>query len=105
MSSFHEGGTKLDRFLPKDQHIQKKLLNFENWFSGELSNMGHYFRKQRDSKINVIKKCAPKLTFFNEKKMVKDSNYFRHRKCWHFLRPPHFTNSQNSTISFEHVDF
>ena len=25
------GGTKLERFLPKNQHIQRKLLNFENW--------------------------------------------------------------------------
>ena len=29
--SFQAGGTKLERFLPKDQHIQRKLLNFENW--------------------------------------------------------------------------
>ena len=25
------GGTKLERFLPKNQHAQRKLLNFENW--------------------------------------------------------------------------
>ncbi len=24
------GGTKLERFLPKNQHTEKKLLNFEN---------------------------------------------------------------------------
>ena len=24
-------GTKLERFLPKNQHTQRKLLNFENW--------------------------------------------------------------------------
>ena len=24
-------GTKLDRFFPKNQHTQRKLLNFENW--------------------------------------------------------------------------
>ena len=29
------GGTKLERFLPKNQHTQRKLLNFENWISGE----------------------------------------------------------------------
>jgi hypothetical protein len=23
--------TKLERFLPKNQHTQRKLLNFENW--------------------------------------------------------------------------
>ena len=30
-------GAKLERFLPKNQHNQKKLSNFENWVSGELS--------------------------------------------------------------------
>ena len=25
------GGTKLERFLPKNLHTQRKLLNFENW--------------------------------------------------------------------------
>ena len=29
--SFQMGGAKLDRFLPKNQHTQRKLLNFENW--------------------------------------------------------------------------
>ena len=29
--SFQTGGTKLKRFLPKNQHTQRKLLNFENW--------------------------------------------------------------------------
>ena len=29
--SFQTGGTKLERFLPKNQHTQRKLLNFENW--------------------------------------------------------------------------
>jgi hypothetical protein len=27
--------TKLERFLHKNQHTQKKLLNFENWTNGE----------------------------------------------------------------------
>ena len=35
--SFQTGGTKLERFLPKNQHhTQKKLLNFGNWISGDL---------------------------------------------------------------------
>ena len=33
---FSRGGTKLERFLPKNQQIQK-ILNFENWCSGEVS--------------------------------------------------------------------
>ena len=31
---FSGGGTKLEIFLPKDQHTQRKLLNFESWYSG-----------------------------------------------------------------------
>ena len=31
------GCTKLERFLPKNQHTQRKLLNFENWVNGEVS--------------------------------------------------------------------
>ena len=29
------GGTKLERVLPKNQHTQRKILNFENWTNGE----------------------------------------------------------------------
>ena len=35
--SFQAGCTKLERFLPKNQHTQRKLLNFENWVNGEVS--------------------------------------------------------------------
>ena len=35
--SFQTGGTKLERFLLKNQHTQRKLLNFEIWINGELS--------------------------------------------------------------------
>ena len=31
------GGTKLEGFLPKKKHTQRKLLNFENWVNGEAS--------------------------------------------------------------------
>ena len=51
-----------------------KLLNFKNWSSGELSKIGHHFK--RDLKIEVIKKCAPKIIFFNEEKIQKDSDDF-----------------------------
>ena len=36
LCSFQTGGTKLERFLPKNQHPQGKLLNFKNWISGGL---------------------------------------------------------------------
>ena len=35
--SFQMGDTKLERFLPKNQPTQRKLLNFEFWIIGELS--------------------------------------------------------------------
>ena len=39
--SFQTGDTKLE----KNQHIQRKLLNFANWCCGELSKIQHHFRK------------------------------------------------------------
>ena len=43
--SFQTGSRKLEIFLPKNQHTQRKLLNFENWVNGEVSKIGHHFRK------------------------------------------------------------
>ena len=40
---FSSGGTKLERFLHKNQHNQRKLLNFEFWINGEVSKIGHHF--------------------------------------------------------------
>ena len=54
---FSNGGTKLERFLPKNQHTQRKFLNFENWVDGEMSKIGHHFSKQSYLKIDFIKKC------------------------------------------------
>ena len=36
---------------------KRKLLNFENWVSGEVSKIGHNFSKYSDLKNDVIKKC------------------------------------------------
>ena len=35
--SFQTGGTKLKIFLPKNKHTERKLSNFENWVTGEVS--------------------------------------------------------------------
>ena len=53
-----------------------KLPNFENWSNGELSKIWHHFSNERLSKLILSKnvnnkKCAPKLVFFNEKKLRK----------------------------------
>ena len=55
--SFQTGGTKLERFLPKNQHTQRKILNFENWLNGEVLKIGHHFSKESDLKNDAIKKC------------------------------------------------
>ena len=43
--------------MPKNQHNQRKLLNFENWVSGEVSKIEHNFSKYSDLKNDAIKKC------------------------------------------------
>ena len=76
MLSFQAGGRKLERFLPKNQHTQRKLLNFENWVNGEVLKIGHHFSKESDlSKDLNNKKIAPKIVFFNDKN-EKDSDDF-----------------------------
>ena len=37
--SFLMGDTKLERFLPENQHTQRNLLNFEFCINGELSKV------------------------------------------------------------------
>ena len=37
--SFQMGCTELEGFLPKNQHTQRKSLNFENWVNGEVSKL------------------------------------------------------------------
>ena len=41
--SFQADGTKLERFLPKNEHTQRKLLNFKYWVNSELLKIGHHF--------------------------------------------------------------
>ena len=35
--------SKLENFLHKNQHNQRKLFNFEFWINGKLSKVGHNF--------------------------------------------------------------
>ena len=43
LCSFLGRDTKLESFLPMNQHTQRKLMNFEFWINGELSKIGHHF--------------------------------------------------------------
>ena len=42
---FLSGGHIIRIFLPKNQHTQRKLVNFEDWVNGEVSKIGHDFSK------------------------------------------------------------
>jgi hypothetical protein len=70
--SFQTGGTKLEKILPKNQHTQMILLNFENWVNGRCQNLGIILVSKVIQKLTLSKnvnnkKFAPKLIFFNEK--------------------------------------
>ena len=45
--SFQAGVTKLVIFLHKNQHTQKKLLNFKLWIHSVLSKIGHHFSNEK----------------------------------------------------------
>ena len=64
---FSNQGYKIRKILPKNEHTQRKLLNFENWvIMGRCQKLGIIV----ESKVMlIIKKCAPKLIFFKQKKL------------------------------------
>ena len=53
--SFQTVDTKLEIFLPKNQHTQRKLLDFENRVNGEVSKIGNHFKNQIDLKLMLSK--------------------------------------------------
>ena len=55
--------TKLERFLPKNQHTQRKLLNFKFWINGELSKKPKFDFQSKFSKSKIIRMF---LNFFIE---------------------------------------
>ena len=74
--------TQLEIFLSKNQHTQRKLLN---WCSGKLSKIGHHFSNKATEKLMLSKnvnnkKCSPKFIFFDEDKIEKGLDGFWHRK-------------------------
>ena len=69
MASFQTGDTNFERFLPKNQNTQRKLLDFENWCSRELSKNEHNFSIKVVQKLMLSKNFnTKKLAFFREKK-------------------------------------
>ena len=55
--SFQMGSTKLERFLPKNQHTQRKFLNFENPTDGEP----HQLAKIRVFKVDYFDLLCKKI--------------------------------------------
>ena len=56
-------------------------MNFKFWINGELSKIGHHFSNKKFQRLILSKnvnnkKFAPKLVFFLEKKIEKDSDDF-----------------------------
>ena len=46
--------TKLERFLPKNQPTQRKLLNFENWVNMEVSKSANFYVKNYPNLSNFF---------------------------------------------------
>ena len=54
------GGTKLERFLPKNQHTQRKLLNFENLVNGGPQKFSK-FRVLKVNYFHLLRKKIPQI--------------------------------------------
>ena len=51
---FLGGDTKLKRFLPKNQHTKRKLLNFDNWCNREVVKVPKFDFQSSFSKSKII---------------------------------------------------
>ena len=62
---FKKGGTKLERFLLKNQHTQRKSLNFENWVNnGEVSKVQTFYQNST-FKVNFLcQKLSESFSFY-----------------------------------------
>ena len=74
--SFQTRGTKLERFLPKNQHTQRKLLNFENWVNGEVSKVPK-FDQNLTFKVNFLcQKLSESFSIFFSLKNINLGAHF-----------------------------
>ena len=83
--SFQTRGMKLERFLPKNQHTQRKSLNFENWISMGLRS----FQKSEFQKSNIS--ILPCTKLMNNEILVvfQCEKWFTYQTTWfktHLLR-------------------
>ena len=76
---FSRGDTKLEIFLPKNQHTQRKLLNFENWCNGEVSKSALFWLLKSIFHVKSHKNLSQ--FFFHWRISI-----YEHIFCyWHFL--------------------
>ena len=82
--SFQGRDTKSSGFLAIRENTQRKSLYFVKRHRAELSKIGHHFRKQSGSKIELIKKVTTNLAthepkFLNKPlKSIYDHNLIMH---------------------------
>ena len=62
--NFQTGGTKLERFLPKNQHTQRTLLNFESWCTGESKSIFYVKNHRNLSQFFFLEEYQFRSTFF-----------------------------------------
>ena len=106
--SFKTGGMKLERFFPKNQHTQRKLLNFENWLNGKVSKSAKIWLSKS---IFYVKNHGHLSQFFSLKNISLGSHFLLLTffiisifKSLHFLNA-HYSNYKIFVISFEYSWF
>ena len=81
---FKRGGKKLEIFLPRNQHTQRKLLNFENWVNGEVSKVPK-FDQNLTFKVNFLcQKLSESFSIFFSLKNINLGAHFLLLTLIHF---------------------
>ena len=93
LRSFQPAGTK--NVLHKNQHTQRKWLNFEFWINGELSKIEHHFSNKEIhifknwcyQKMLTLKVVLPINADFDNSPLIQNSK-FNHFfwVCWFFCK-------------------
>ena len=91
---FKQGGAKLENLLPKNQHTQWKLLNFEFWIKAELSKRAKIRLLNTNLGAQFLLLTFLDKIFFFITLLLKS--------CPIFYRSPLI---QNSIIFFRYVDY
>ena len=74
--------TRLERFLPKNQHTWRKLLNFENWVNGEVYIVPKKPKFDSQGQFSMLKIIQIFLNFFFIEEYQSRSTFFVY---WHFF--------------------